>query len=102
MVVATSDRIQGRSGGREVHTELRRVIFWGKLAEITEKHLAKGRLVYIEGRMQLRSWQDRNGNDRFNTEIVGERLQLLSGSGVAAPVWPNEGRSDATGDVCLA
>lgn len=67
------------TGERREETEWHRVVLHGRLAEIAGEYLRKGRPVYIEGRLQTRKWQDREGNDRYTTEIVGESMQLLGG-----------------------
>ena len=66
-----------RSGEQKEDTQWHRVIYYGRLAEIAEKWLRKGRQVAVEGRLQTRKWQDKEGADHFATEIIGERLQLL-------------------------
>ncbi len=76
--VATNERFKNKSGEWEDRTEWHTIVLWGRLAEIAGEHLSKGKSVYIEGRIQTRKWQDRDGKDRYITEIVGERLQLLS------------------------
>ena len=58
-----------------------RVAFFGKLAEIAGEYLKKGSQVYVEGRLQTRKWQDKDGRDRYTTEIVGEKMQMLSPKG---------------------
>jgi single-strand DNA-binding protein len=58
-------------------TEWHRVVYFGKLAEIVEKYLDKGSSVYVEGKLQTRKWQDKNGADRWTTEIVGSELTML-------------------------
>ena len=82
--VATSDKIKGKEGAWEERTEWHRVTLWGKLAEIAGEYLAKGKLVYIEGRLQTRKWADKDGVERFTTEIIGEKMQMLSGRGEGA------------------
>jgi single-strand DNA-binding protein len=57
------------------------VTLWSKLAEIAGEYLSKGKTVYIEGRLQTRKWQDNSGNERYTTEIVGEKMQMLSPKG---------------------
>jgi single-strand DNA-binding protein len=63
---------------RQEKTEWHRIVAWGKLAETCAKILAKGKLVYIEGRLQTRAWDDRDGNKRYTTEIVANAMQILS------------------------
>ncbi|NVN92306.1 MAG: single-stranded DNA-binding protein [Desulfuromonadales bacterium] len=75
---ATNERFKNKAGEWEERTEWHSITLWGRLAEIAGEHLAKGKTVYIEGRIQTRKWQDRDGKDRYTTEIVGERLQMLS------------------------
>lgn len=72
--LATSEKIKD-----EVKTEWHNIVLWGKTAELAEEYLAKGKTVYIEGRLQTRKWQDKDGKDRYTTEIVGEKMQFLSG-----------------------
>ena len=66
-----------KDGKREEKTEWHRVSFWGKQAEIAHKYLKKGRMVYIEGKLQTRSWQDQQGQKRFSTDIMGNNLQFI-------------------------
>lgn len=77
--IATSESYTNREGQKVENTEWHNVTVWRQLADIAEKYLAKGRQVYIEGKLQTRSWKDPEGNDRYATEIVGERLQLIGG-----------------------
>ena len=79
--LATSEKFKNKSGEQEERTEWHRVTLWGKLAEIAGEYLAKGRTVFIEGRLQTREWTDRDGNKRYTTEIVGDRMQMLGGKG---------------------
>lgn len=70
-----------REGQKEEKTEWHRIVAWGKLAEICDQYLSKGRLVYIEGRIQTREWEDRDGIRRRTTEIVASQMQMLSPAG---------------------
>lgn len=79
--LATSEKFKNKSGDWEERTEWHRVTLWGKQAEIAGEYLAKGRTVFIEGRLQTRKWTDRDGNERSTTEIVGDRMQMLGGRG---------------------
>ncbi|MCE1225262.1 MAG: single-stranded DNA-binding protein [Geobacteraceae bacterium] len=79
--LATSEKFKNKSGDWEERTEWHRVTLWGKLAEIAGEYLAKGKTVYIEGRLQTRKWTDRDGNDKYTTEIVGDKMQMLGGKG---------------------
>ena len=82
--LATTEKYKNKSGEWEEKTEWHNVVLWGKLAEIAKDYLAKGKTAYIEGRLQTRKWQDKDGRDRYTTEIVGDRLQLLSPKGDGA------------------
>lgn len=77
--VATTEKFKNKSGDWEERTEWHNVTLWGRLAEIAGEYLAKGKQVFIEGRLQTRKWQDRDGKDRYTTEIVGEKMQMLGG-----------------------
>ncbi|MRR55580.1 MAG: single-stranded DNA-binding protein [Deltaproteobacteria bacterium] len=79
--LATSERFKNRSGEWEDKTEWHNVTLWGRLAEIAGEYLAKGKTVYIEGRLQTRKWQDRDGRDRYTTEVVADKMQMLGGKG---------------------
>ncbi|MDD2502094.1 MAG: single-stranded DNA-binding protein [Geobacter sp.] len=79
--LATSEKFKNKSGDWEERTEWHRVTLWGKLAEIAGEYLGKGKTVYIEGRLQTRKWTDRDGNDKYTTEIVGDKMQMLGGKG---------------------
>ncbi|HTP66542.1 MAG TPA: single-stranded DNA-binding protein [Geobacteraceae bacterium] len=82
--LATSERFKNKNGEWEDRTEWHNITLWGRLAEIAGEYLAKGRTVFIEGRLQTRKWQDRDGRDRYTTEIVGDKMQMLSGKGEGA------------------
>lgn len=77
--IATSESWVDRDGQKQERTEWHRVSAWGKLAEICGKHLSKGRQVYVEGRLQTRSWEDQQGQKRYATEIVAQTVQFLGG-----------------------
>jgi single-strand DNA-binding protein len=79
MRVAVSNSWQGRDGEQRERTEWFTVVAWGRLAEIANEYLATGRQVYIEGRLETREWQDREGNDRTTTELVARELLMLGG-----------------------
>jgi single-strand DNA-binding protein len=75
--LATSEKIKNKSGEMEERTEWHNIVLWGKLAEIAAEYLAKGKSVYIEGRIQTRKWEGKDGHDRYTTEIVGETMKML-------------------------
>jgi single-strand DNA-binding protein len=75
--VATTDVWKDKNGEKQEKTEWHRVAFFGKLAEIAGEYLKKGSQVYVEGRLQTRKWQDKDGADKYTTEIVADRMQML-------------------------
>lgn len=78
--IATSEEWKDKdSGEKKERTEWHRIVAWSKLGEICGEYLSKGRQVYIEGRIQTRSWEDRDGNKRYTTEIVATDVQFLGG-----------------------
>ena len=83
--MATDETYKDRSGERQKRTEWHRVVLWGKLAEIAQQYLKKGTLVYIEGRIQTRQWEDkRDGQKKSSTEIVANVMRMLGGRGESA------------------
>jgi single-strand DNA-binding protein len=81
MRLATSDSYTDKQGQRQERTEWHRVVVWGKTAENCSQYLSKGRQVYVEGRLQTRSWDDKEGNKRYTTEVVANQVVFLSGGG---------------------
>jgi single-strand DNA-binding protein len=80
--VATSESWRDKqTGEQQERTEWHRVALFGRLAEIAGEYLKKGSQVYIEGSLRTRKWQDKQGNDRYSTEIIGDELQMLGGRG---------------------
>ena len=79
--MATSERFKDKSGQWTDRTEWHTVVAWGKDAEFCSNYLAKGALIMIEGRLQTRKWQDKDGQDRYSTEVVANRVQSLGGRG---------------------
>ena len=75
--IATSETWKDKNGEKQEKTEWHRVSLFGKLAEIAGEYLKKGSTCYIEGRIQTRKWQDKDGNDKYSTEIVGQSMQML-------------------------
>jgi single-strand DNA-binding protein len=85
--IATTDTWKDKNGEKQEKTEWHRVAFFGKLAEIAGEYLKKGSQVYVEGRLQTRKWQDKDGQDKYTTEIVADRMQMLgsrAGGGAGA------------------
>ncbi len=79
--IATTEQRSNKNGERNEYTEWHRIVCWGRLAEIANEYLSKGRQVYIEGRIQTRQWEDRDGNKRYTTEIVAQNMQMLGRPG---------------------
>ena len=77
--LATGEAFKNQNGEWQERTEWHRVVAWDKLAENCGKHLVKGSPVYIEGRLQTRSWEDRDGNKRYTTEVVAREVQFIGG-----------------------
>lgn len=94
--VATSENWVDKNGQKQERTEWHRVTVWGKLAEICGKYLAKGRQVYVEGKLQTRSWED-NGQKKYATEIVAQTVQFL-GAGGATTTTDNSMNQSSGGD----
>src|SRR5690554_1193287 len=89
MRLATTESFNNRAGERQERTEWHAVTLWGKRAEALSKFLAKGERIFVEGRIQYRQWEDRDGNKRWSTDIVASNVILLGGRG---------GRRDSGGD----
>ena len=79
--MATTEVWNDKSGQRQEKTEWHRVVLWGKTAESLSEYLTKGKQVYVEGKLQTRQWDDKDGNKRYTTEIRGDRIVLLGGGG---------------------
>jgi single-strand DNA-binding protein len=104
--LATDETFKDRAGERQKRTEWHRIVLWGKLAEITQQYVKKGMLVYIEGRIQTRQWEDkRDGQKKQTTEIVANVMRMLTSraegaaAGAGSSPGAGHGRSvDAEGD----
>lgn len=80
--VATTDRWRDKTSGEmQERTEWHRIVAWARLGEICGQYLRKGKQVYVEGRLQTRSWEDQDGNKRYTTEIVAQTMQMLGRAG---------------------
>lgn len=79
--LATSENYTNRAGEKVSQTEWHNVVLWRGLAEIAEKYVKKGTQIYVEGRIRTRSWDDRDGNKRYTTEIVADNMQLMGKRG---------------------
>ncbi len=89
-VATTSQWKDKNTGEKKEETEWHRVVFYGRLAEIAGQYLKKGRSVYVEGRLRTRKWQDKEGQERYTTEIIADAMQMLGG---------REGMGEPTGAV---
>jgi len=79
--MATTEVWNDKGGQRQEKTEWHRVVFWGKVAESLTEYLTKGKQVYVEGRLETRQWNDKDGNKRYTTEVKGDKIVLLGGGG---------------------
>ena len=79
--LATSEKWTGKDGNKEEKTEFHKIVIWGKLAEIAEKYLTKGKQIYVEGKNQTREWEDTDGNKRQTTEVVCHVMTMLGQAG---------------------
>ena len=86
--IATSEQWTDKDGRKQDRTEWHRIVAWGRLGEICGEYLHKGRQVYIEGKLQTRAWEDRDGNKRYTTEVVAQTMQMLGSAG-------REGRAES-------
>ena len=77
--IATTDSWKDKSGAKQERTEWHNIVMYRKLAEIAGEYLKKGRPVYVEGRLQTRKWQTKEGQDRYTTEIIADQMQMLGG-----------------------
>jgi single-strand DNA-binding protein len=75
--LATTDTWKDKAGEKQERTEWHNIVFYGRQAEIAGEYLKKGRQIYVEGRLQTRKWQDKEGQDRYTTEIIADRMQML-------------------------
>lgn len=81
--IATNESWIGKDGQKNEKTEWHNIVAWGKLGEICGEYLTKGKQVYIEGRITTRSWDDRDGNKRYTTEVKADNMIMLGGGGGA-------------------
>jgi single-strand DNA-binding protein len=89
--VATDESYKDKNGERQKRTEWHKIVVWGKQAEIAQQYLKKGSLVFIEGRIQSREWQDKEGQKRTSFEIVANNFRMLGGRGDAAAAGAGAG-----------
>ena len=79
--LATTEVWNDKQGQKQEKTEWHRIVLWGKQAENLQEYLVKGKQIYVEGRLQTRQWDDKEGNKRYTTEIKADRITLLGGGG---------------------
>jgi single-strand DNA-binding protein len=96
--LATDEVYRDRNGERQKRTEWHRIVLWGKLAEIAQQYLKKGTLVYVEGRIQSRQWDDREGQKRTSFEIIGNVMRMLSPRGEMAAAAGAEAEAPAAAE----
>jgi single-strand DNA-binding protein len=97
--IAVGEKYKGKDGTMQERTEWVSCVAWGKLGEIANKFLGKGKEVFVEGRMATRKWQGKDGNDRYTTEIVVENLQMLGPKGGEQPQNRGEFEQTANDDL---
>ena len=100
VTLATTDTWKDKSGEKQERTEWHRVSFFGRQAEVVGEYLKKGSQIYVEGRIQTRKWQDKEGQDRYTTEIVADRMQMLgskSSGGGSFEVVENKPAASSSG-----
>lgn len=93
--VATDESYKDRNGEKQKKTEWHKIVAWGKTAEIAQQYLKKGNQVSLEGKIQSREWQDKEGQKRWSTEVVVNRLHLLGGNSNGGNAAPPHGDDDA-------
>src|ERR1700722_7102011 len=95
--IATDETYKDRNGERQKRTEWHKIVVWGKQAEIAQQYLKKGSLLFLEGRIQSREWQDKEGQKRTSFEIVATNFRMLGGRGDSAAVGAGAGAVEAGG-----
>ena len=94
--IATDETYKDRNGEQQRRTEWHNIVAWRRLAEICGEYLVKGKLVYIEGRLRTRKWEDREGNKRSTTEIEAREMQMLSPKGEGERSESSSQQSEST------
>ena len=93
--IATTDSWKDKAGERQEKTEWHNIVMYRRLAEIAGEYLKKGRPVYLEGRLQTRKWQTKEGQDRYTTEVIADSMQMLGGRDGAPPAQESQSSSQA-------
>ena len=97
--IATNRVYTDKSGQRQEQTEWHNIVAWARLAEICDQYLKKGDQVYIEGRIQTRSWEDQSGQQRWTTEVVAQEMTMLGGGGGASGTGRGRPADDSAYDA---
>lgn len=97
--LATSETYKNRNGDKIESTEWHNVVVWRKLAEIAEKYLTKGKLIYVEGKLRTRSWDDKDGNKRYTTEVIADNFTMLGSKSDSPAVIEEQAPSIETTDI---
>jgi len=94
--IATTESYKDRNGNRQEQTEWHNLVLWRGLADIAEKYLKKGNQIYVEGKLRTRSWEDKEGNTRYTTEVVCDNMTMLGGKpgGDSQPAPSSAGNSN--------
>lgn len=95
--IATTDSWKDKAGAKQERTEWHNIVMYRKLAEIAGEYLKKGRPVYVEGRLQTRKWQTKEGQDRYTTEIIADQMQMLGSRDGAGSNASYDGAMDQSG-----
>ena len=97
--LATSESWTDKAGERQERAEWHRIVLWRRLAEVAGQYLKKGSKIYIEGKLQTRSWEDQNGQKRYTTEIVANSMEMLEGGQAAVTAEVDMAYSDSPAGV---
>ena len=97
--MATDETYKDRNGERQKRTEWHRIVVWGKQAEIAQQYLHKGSLIFVEGRIQTRQWDDREGQKRTTVEIVANNFRMLGGRGEGGMAAGSAGAGAGAGEI---
>ena len=97
--LAASEKYTNKAGEKVEETEWFNIVMWRKLAESAEKYVNKGDLLYIEGKLKTRSWEDKDGNKRYMTEVVADQMKMLGGKGKESKPQREEGDMNSNDDL---
>jgi single-strand DNA-binding protein len=100
--IATNESWTDKNGQKQEKTEWHRTVVFGKLAELCNQYLVKGRQIYLEGKLQTRSWQDKDGQTRYTTEVVAQTIQFLGGAAAGAGAGRNHDAGHNAGNYNAA